>query len=170
MSMTFETNAEWDRLMRGDDLFEQANAQGLRRAGAQALKEVLQNFKKRGQPRRWKRLTDKYKKRKAAGKAAPIQEASTVAGQADLILTGALLRAAVASPRHKLTKESLEIWPDGDIRIGRSSVGEYADSVNAVRPFYALTDAAQRRIAKEYAIGFSNVLRGLEDSTGRIFR
>jgi hypothetical protein len=174
--MEVKFDAEWKRLMDTSELAFHASEQGLRRAGAQALAEVNENFKRRGRPQRWNGLTPEYRKRKKSGKVVPGgQLSSTAQGRADLVLTGALLRASVMRPRHRLTRTYLDLWPNPTVRMGRSAVGVYADFVNGgtskmhKREYYSVPMSAERNLAIEYEIGFMNVLHGVPDPVGRQF-
>jgi hypothetical protein len=171
VELTF--NRQWAHLMNTCEIGRKAAAQGLRRAGAQALAEVLKNFQARGRPK-WARLSDSYRKRKREGKAAPgRQQASSARGLADNVLTGALLMAAVARPRSKLGPDFLDLWPNPTVYLGRQPVGVYAGYVNAgtgkmpAREFYVVPHSAMSELARQYVIGFMNVLHGVPDPVGR---
>jgi len=167
MDMDVKFDAGWERWTRGTELGRNANEQGLRRAGAETLRQIGINFQKRGRPR-WKPLTRAYKKRKRKGLVVPHRQMSSSArGLGDNVLTGALLRATIARPKSNLTRFYIDLWPNPAIRLNKLAVGRYADFVERIRPFMTVPRSALKDVALEYEIGFLNVLNGVPDPVGR---
>jgi len=149
----------WRHFMETGGIGDMAVRQGLRRAGARALLEVGENFDRGGRPK-WRPLTEQYRRRKMAGRAAPGQLPSSYAGRADLMLTGNLRSSATWNPRVRLGKNYIEFRTAAASR-------NYARAVNRRRKFYFVPRVALGRVAEEFAIGFSNVCNGVPDPVGR---
>lgn len=150
-------------------LFTDAHRQGLRRAAAQAVVEVDTNFERRGRPQAWsaKPYSKRYRKGKQAGAIEPGRQVST-SGSPDNMLTGAL-RMAATTPRSRMAREYIDLWPLPVVKLGRAAVGKYADHVNAQREYFVIPPSAEQHLADQYKIGFMNVLLGILDPVGRQF-
>jgi len=160
MEFEFRVDDSWQRWLADDRLMHKAVKRGLQRAGVQALEEVKQNFKRQGSNSQWPPLDPVYAMRKAAGKAAPGRQISH-APEPNLILTGALLQAAVMEPRTKLLPSSgepdaIELRPNPSVGgRGKYRVGKYMDCVNDLREYFVIPDGSpMERVRAAFEAGF----------------
>lgn len=174
MNIEVTFNEEWKRLAGSRPLFRMAVQAGLRRAAAQALVEVGENFRAHGRPP-WAPLSALYRRAKMDGKVQPGRQlASTAAGAADNTLTGALRIAALKHPRSRMGPDWIDLFPDPRIALetrrprggGPKPVGEYAGHVNRARPFMTIPAAAMPVVAEEFVIGLKNELFGVPQHVG----
>lgn len=166
MDIDITFNDEWNAIVNNaGKMLAPSIRKGLQRAGAAAMQNIGDNWNAGGFPK-WRELSLAYAIRKKAGMVEPGRQVST--NGADNTLTGALRLAARYMP--------LTFWPnyhtlvikvDPRIQRGEKPVGEYADAVNAMRPYYTLTGAQQQDVAEQFALGFMNALKGVPDPVGR---
>lgn len=170
MNIEVTFNEEWKRLAGSRPLFRMAVQAGLRRAASQALVEIGANFNAHGRPP-WAPLSAAYRRAKMNGTVQPGRQlASTAAGAADNVLTGALRLATVYRPKSKTGADWIEIETDGRIAVSRGKggrwAGGYSAHVNKRRPFMTIPAAAMPVVAEEFVIGLKNELFGVPQHVG----